>query len=267
MANSPIGYSWQPGAGDVRAGGAPSPKSPTPSAVKVLNLHLPKREAPGAIAPQPLLQSQGSAGAPSGGLLQLLMQAFQPGGGQAGPQVPSLPSQGGTGSYGGWMGNERNLPTGPAGPGPQIDYGSPGIPIGGDSGGGGGGSDVPVLPPSPFTRPTSQQPTTFGGDLPRISYPYPSPGGPPPPPHITPGDVPGAPSVEVPNPPAPPPPPPDIIWDGPRPPEGGWGDHPFGEMPQPEPAQSLFDQGSGGNDWSWMDQKRQDMADLRGLFD
>jgi hypothetical protein len=93
-----IGYSFAPGSDDIpMQGGMSGGSASAPaSAVKVLSMRVPKKAASAAIAPQALLQSPGSAGAPGGFdpmLLQLLMKAFAP------PQsngVPNTPSMSGT---------------------------------------------------------------------------------------------------------------------------------------------------------------------------
>jgi hypothetical protein len=105
-----IGYSFQPGSSDIpMQGGASGGAASAPaSAVKVLSMRVPKRAASSAIAPQALLQSPGSAGAPGGFdpmLLQLLMKAFAP------PQtngVPNIPDIGGD-TFGAGQRRERQM--------------------------------------------------------------------------------------------------------------------------------------------------------------
>jgi hypothetical protein len=80
MANG-IGYSFQPGGQDIQtdATGSASGRGLSPQeAVKILSLRIPERPSPTAIAPMPLLTSQGGAGVPGlDSLVAALMQSFQ----------------------------------------------------------------------------------------------------------------------------------------------------------------------------------------------
>jgi hypothetical protein len=71
-----LGYRYQPGQTPLKelplVGGTPGKPSPQ-EAVRVLSLRIPKREAPGAIAPLPLLQAQGGG---QGSGLEMLLQAL-----------------------------------------------------------------------------------------------------------------------------------------------------------------------------------------------
>lgn len=110
MAFGNSGFSFQPGSGDVRGGGAPTPLSPPATPIQTFNLNLPTREAQGQIAPQSLLQAQGATGTgiPNTQLLQMLLKLFTSQASPAGAMPPGLnPS-----------GNDR------AEPGPQ-DYAQP----------------------------------------------------------------------------------------------------------------------------------------------
>lgn len=134
--------------GSERAPGTSSPAS----AVKVLSMRLPKREAPHALAPQALLQSPGAAGAPAGFdpmLLQLLMRAF------VSPQeTPTLPGGNGP-SFGDGLKRERQLPKDmPMGPFTTHPEPAPLPPpriIPGE--GGGRGPSTPEPPPAIGTNP------------------------------------------------------------------------------------------------------------------
>jgi hypothetical protein len=77
-----IGFSFAPGSQDIdmqgggRLGGA---RAQPGSSVEVKSLRLPKRDAPGSVAPLSLLGSQGGAGAPAGfdpQFINLLASAF-----------------------------------------------------------------------------------------------------------------------------------------------------------------------------------------------
>jgi hypothetical protein len=108
--NGEIGFSFAPGSNDLpmQGGMGRASVSAPASAVKVLSMRLPKRENPHALAPQALLQSPGSAGAPHGfdpNILSLLMRALAPG--QATAGVPVMPSGGNTFSDG--LRRERGL--------------------------------------------------------------------------------------------------------------------------------------------------------------
>lgn len=156
-----IGFSFQPGtqaqrpgqSGGGRAGGM------TPQqAVRILSLRVPERPSPTAIAPLPLLQSQGSRAPGAQGLdsmIAALMQSFGRGGGQ----------QGAGGSY---------LPT-PSGPGPFI----------------GGPDDIWRAPDTP-ERPRTPDPIPEPDPFQRRPVPdgewRPKPPNNPPPPVVTPGD-------------------------------------------------------------------------------
>lgn len=93
MAANTFGYQFQPGSGDIRGGGAPTPTQTPMSPVQTLNFNLPTREAQGAIAPQSLLQAQGASGSglPNTQLLQMLLKIFQPQGQGASASGASLP--------------------------------------------------------------------------------------------------------------------------------------------------------------------------------
>lgn len=85
----PIGFSFQPGAGDIAMGGQPTPKPTGPSAaIEFRNLRIPNRQIPGSLAPNALLQSPGGGGVPDVELIKQLMQAFAPQQGQAMPMMP-----------------------------------------------------------------------------------------------------------------------------------------------------------------------------------
>lgn len=131
MAN--IGYRFQPGVGDVAAGGEATPRPQNPANIRVLNLRLPHRQAPNSIAPQALLEGGGSAAAPGLGVLELLTQlapqllappAAAP---SVPPQAPAAPPQ------------TRQPMAGP--PPVAVDNGM--------GGGGVRGPAAPVVQPSP----------------------------------------------------------------------------------------------------------------------
>lgn len=88
MPQNPLGVSFQPGTSPTGGTGSATPQTPPQSAISLLNLRLPTRAAPNAIAPQSLLQGQGAAGLPQGdsALAQLrrLLQMMTRGG----PQPP-----------------------------------------------------------------------------------------------------------------------------------------------------------------------------------
>lgn len=288
----PIGFSFAPGAGDVRNGGAnPRPQGPQ-EAVAIKSLRLPKTPAFHQIADQSLLTSPGGAGvADLTGFLRSLMQGRTSSAGV----VPPSPSQMGGSSA------PTAPPPPPVGPSPSLSAiltslmsgsqspsGMPTLPSGGgtDTTGGwrdherdlggndsqsprSGPSPAPVSPaPSPggdepYDSGTGQNPIPPQKDMPLD----PSPGLPP---HVSYGVAPGDQSAD------------------PQPHDGNeandnWGTHPpppdQGAAPQQDAPQmsesdqqqteapSLFDQGGGGPSqayWDFLDRKG--FNDVQGLW-
>lgn len=74
MPLNSLGVTFQPGT-DARGGtGSATPQLPPQSAVSMLNLRLPTRAAPNALAPQSLLESRGGGGLPIGDSAMALLQ-------------------------------------------------------------------------------------------------------------------------------------------------------------------------------------------------
>jgi hypothetical protein len=166
MPNDSLGYRWQPGVGDVANGNEATPRSGSPSNVRVLNLRIPKKPIAGAIAPQALLESPGQAGAPPG-FLDDLLHIFQP---PAQPMAPPLPMQ----SFGMQFGAQPGAPQVPT-------------PMSSPAGGG-----MPALPPVDSAAPVPL-PIQATQPEPEPSPFMPQPDVPlnlaaPPPPRVVPGD-------------------------------------------------------------------------------
>lgn len=88
-----IGFKWQPGQqAMLNQGGGPRLPSGSQGPARLLSLRLPQRGAPNAVAPTALLQGQGAAGAPGGGLpgfLTLLQRLLNQQGGGVANQLPA----------------------------------------------------------------------------------------------------------------------------------------------------------------------------------
>lgn len=130
--------------------------APLQQAIKVLNLRLPKVVGAGAVAPQPLLMSQGSGGV---SMPPMPQQGATPGGAPGG--APTMPGQGAPP-----FGLEEILrrifqpPTGPAGsPAPQPPQGPAPLPriVTQPPAPGPGGTAGPTAPRFPGTRPEPPQ--------------------------------------------------------------------------------------------------------------